>query len=93
MTWEIALGIFALVTFVISINAPLIKLNTSITNLNASVNTLKCALDRIENENQKSHERIWAHNDEQDKGLDNHEHRIAKMETKIDLIHPEHKGI
>ncbi len=92
MTWEICLGIFALVGFGISINAPLMKLNTSITNLNALVDTLKCAVDRIDSENQKSHERLWTHNEEQNDNLSDHEQRITKIETKIDILHPESKG-
>ena len=41
--------------------------------------------------NTESHRRIWAHNDEQDEKLENHEKRITKIETKMDIIHPEHQ--
>ena len=91
MTWEIFLGIVALVGFIISVTTPLIKLNSSITKLNAGVDTLQAALDRIEEENEKSHKRIWEHNEEQDVKLTNHENRIVKIETKMEIMHPESK--
>lgn len=40
MTWEIFLGIVALVGFGVTVATPLIKLNTSITKLNCSIDTL-----------------------------------------------------
>lgn len=48
MTWEIALGIFALATFCIAIVTPIIKLNTTIAKLNASVEYLNKLFDRHE---------------------------------------------
>ena len=37
MSWEIVLGLIALVGFGISVSTPIIKLNTSITKLNCSI--------------------------------------------------------
>lgn len=91
MNWEIFLGIVAIVSFVISVTTPLMKLNTSITKLNNSVDTLKTAIDKIESENEKGHKRIWDHNDEQDVIIGQHEQRITKIETKMNVIHPESK--
>ena len=83
MTWEIFLGIGALVSIVIAISGPLLKLNTSIIKLNASVDTLKEAIDRIDKDNEKNHKEIWDHNDEQDEQLKNHEKRINDVENII----------
>lgn len=80
MTWEIFLGIAALVSFVVSITVPLLKLNESIVKLNSSINVIKEALDRIETENKESHNEIWKHNDEQDKIIARHEKQLIKIE-------------
>ena len=79
MTWEIFLGIGALVTFVIAIVTPLIKLNTSITKLNTSVNVLQAAIDRIEVDNKESHKRLWDHNKEQDDIIAKHDKAIINF--------------
>lgn len=40
MSWEIVVGLIALVGFGISVTTPIIKLNTSITKLNCSIDSL-----------------------------------------------------
>lgn len=96
MTWEIFLGIVALVGFVISIVTPLMKLNTSITKLNNSVDVLKDAIDRIDNNNEESHKRIWKHNDEQDELIAEHSRKISNIEHTMimtEKLHPELTGL
>ena len=46
MTWEIALGIFALITFGIAVVTPIIKLNTLVTKLNSSIEYLSKMIDK-----------------------------------------------
>lgn len=87
MTWEIFLGIVALVGFFISVATPIIKLTSSITKLNDSIQVLKEAMDKIDSSNEKSHKRLWDHNDEQDRILEEHKEKIAKIETKISIYH------
>lgn len=92
MTWEIFLGISALISFGLMVGGPLLKLNTSITKLNVSIDNLKSTVDRIENDNKVDHDKIWAHNDEQDEKLDKHEERLTTIEHKInvhEIMHPE----
>lgn len=96
MTWSVVLGIIALVSFILSISAPMIKLNTSITRLNDSIDVLKDSIERTEIEIKEDKEEIWKHIDardvEVDKELDSHENRIVKIEHKFDIaerIHPE----
>lgn len=91
MTWEIFLGIVALVGFVVSIATPLMKLSKTMTELNVNMQNLNQAMQTLTANNTESHRRIWAHNDEQDEKLENHEKRITKIETKMDIIHPEHQ--
>lgn len=91
MTWEIFLGIVALVGFCITIATPLMKLSKTMTELNINMQNLNQAMNTLTANNTESHRRIWAHNDEQDERLENHEKRITKIETKMDIIHPEHQ--
>jgi cell division protein FtsL len=96
MTWEIFLGIVALVGFIISVTTPLMKLNTSITKLNNSVDVLKSAIDRIDTENEESHKRIWKHNDEQDEIIAEHSRKINNIEHTMimtERLHPELAGL
>ena len=70
MTWEIFLGIVALVRFGITVATPIIKLNTSITKLN-------CSIDGLNDNMKASKERIKAHG----KQLDELEHRVTVLES------------
>lgn len=91
MSWEIFLGIVALVGFCVTIATPLMKLSKTMTELNVNMQNLNQAMNTLTANNTESHRRIWAHNDEQDEKLENHEKRITKIETKMDIIHPEHQ--
>ena len=96
MTWEIFLGIVALIGFIISVMTPIIKLNTSITKLNVALEALQTSMNKIDNDNTESHRRIWNHNDSQDALIDDHEKRISNIEHTMDLtekLHPELTGI
>ena len=91
MTWEIFLGIVALVGFCVTIATPLMKLGKTMTELNVNMQNLNQAMNTLTANNTESHRRIWVHNDEQEEKLENHEKRITKIETKMDIIHPEHQ--
>ena len=91
MTWAIFLGIVALVGFCVTIATPLMKLSKTMTELNVNMQNLNQAMNTLTANNTESHRRIWAHNEEQDEKLENHEKRITKIETKMDIIHPEHQ--
>ena len=91
MTWEIFLCIVALIGFCVTIATPLMKLSKTMTELNVNMQNLNQAMNTLTANNTESHRRIWAHNEEQDEKLENHEKRITKIETKMDIIHPEHQ--
>ena len=96
MTWEIFVGIGALLSFVIAVTGPILKLNTSITKLNASVDILKSAIDRIEEDNEKNHKSLWEHNEEQDKTIAEHTRKINNIEHTMimtERLHPELLGL
>ena len=92
MTWEIFLGIVALVGFVITLATPLMKLSKTMTELNINMQNLNKAMNVLTANNTESHRRIWQHNEEQDEKIENHEKRITKIETKMDIMHPEHQN-
>ena len=92
MTWEIFLGIVALVGFVITLATPLMKLSKTMTELNINMQNLNKAMNVLTTNNTESHRRIWQHNEEQDEKIENHEKRITKIETKMDIMHPEHQN-
>ena len=92
MTWEIFLGIVALVGFIISVATPLMKLSKTMTELNINMQNLNQAMNVLTANNTESHRRIWAYNEEQDEKIENHEKRITKIETKMDIMHPEHQN-
>lgn len=92
MSWEIFLGIVALVGFIASVSGPMINLNTSITRLNDSVENLHKSIEKLDEDNEKDHVRIWKHNDEQDKEMEDHEKRIKAIESKMEItyaLHPD----
>lgn len=89
MTWEIFLGIVSLVSFLIALITPLMKLSKSMTELSVNVKNLNDSMDSFIINNTESHRRIWKHNEEQDSKIENHENRITKIETKMDIMHPE----
>ena len=85
MTWEIFLGIVALVGFITAVMTPIIKLNTSITKLNSALELLQISMNRIESDNTEGHRRIWNHNESQDNIIKNHEKRITDIETVMSI--------
>ena len=86
MTWEIFLGIVALVSFMITVISPFMKLSTTMTELNVNMQNLNQAMNTLTSNNTESHRRIWEHNEEQDSKIENHEKRITKIETKMDIM-------
>ena len=85
MTWQIFLGIAALITFLIAIANPFAKLIKTMTELTFSLVSVKDALGELIVKNNESHDRIWKHNEQQDSELDSHEKRITKIELQIEL--------
>lgn len=76
MSWEIFLGLAALVSFGVAVITPLIKLNTSITKLNCAIDTLNDKMARSE----KANENLSSRLDRQGEILADHERRITHME-------------
>lgn len=73
MTWEIFLGIVALVGFLISIGGIIYKLSKVLTSLDITVKGLSETLKDSKTDRKEIHKKI-----------DDHEQRIGKLEFKVD---------
>lgn len=87
MTWEIFLGISALVAFAIAIMTPIVKLTGAVTKLSCAIDSLSKRFD----ENQKATDkRLDAHGkkiDELDGRLNKHEEFCKSLKEKVDYFH------
>ena len=89
MEWIVVTVIIALAGLFLTVGTPILKLNSNIVKLNCTMESLKEETDRNAKDlkEQKlhaheAHQRIWDHNDEQDKQLAEHERRIGYLEKK-----------
>ena len=79
----------AIVGLGVTVGAPIIKLNANITRLTVVLDAVKAeleeqkkALSAQRDGSKEAHRRIWAHNDEQDATLSDHETRLRVLESK-----------
>lgn len=73
--WHIFEVIVALIAFVATVVAPIVKLNTSIVKLTAIVDKMATDLGDLTSRNASTHERIFGQ-------LNDHETRITVLEEK-----------
>lgn len=76
MTWEVCLGIFALVTFAVTIGTMVYKLAHILTKLESAVDSLRETISTIKDNNNKEHERIF-------EMLDSLNNRLTAVETEL----------
>ena len=81
--WEVVGVIIALLGLIAAIAGPLVKLNTSITTLTVTLRDLNEDMDDLTTKNTKSHQRLWDHNEEQDKKINDHEMRLTIVEKEV----------
>lgn len=78
--WTVVTVIIALVGLFAAVGAPVIRQTKAMTKLDTTMETLSDKLANLESKNTDAHARIWKHNEEQDKTLQDHEIRIVKLE-------------
>lgn len=78
--WGVVGVIIALAGLLATVTAPLIKLNGNITSLNVTLNQMRKDVDTQKESSKESHRRLWEHNEEQDKRLDEHDMRLTLIE-------------
>ena len=77
MTWEIVLGLIALVGFIISVGAIIAKASQMFATLNASINMLTETLKEFKKDSKSDRKELHDM-------VDDHETRIVILETKVD---------
>lgn len=89
MEWIVVTVIIALAGLFLTVGTPILKLNSNIVKLNCTMEALQEKTERNEKElreqklhDHDAHQRLWDHNDEQDKQLSEHERRIGYLEKK-----------
>lgn len=87
--WIVVTALATLVGLFLTVGKPILSLNKNLTTLNMSVERVNARLDKNEKaiECQKqaahdSHQKLWEHNNGQDKQLAEHETRITLLENK-----------
>lgn len=91
--WDVVLVVVVLLNTILSVYNPISKSqkeNTkATTELTVTMKTISDKMlnyekdmDALDVKNHESHKRLWVHNEEQDKQLNEHENRIVKLEGK-----------
>lgn len=78
--WGVFLVLVAVAGLFITVGSPILKLNTTLTMQSALLSSLDEKLDELSDDKKEAHKRLWAHNEKQDKRLDDHEKRIISLE-------------
>ncbi len=78
--WDVVLVVAALVGLLSSVVAPLVKLTKAITRLTTTMENMEKNVVDLTTNNRAGHDRIWAHEREQDHCLSDHESRIRVIE-------------
>ena len=80
--WLIFKDIVVIVGLIVTVTTPLLKLNTSITQLRTLLESVVKKVDENDHNNTESHRRLWQHNEEQDRQLQEHDRRLHDLEGK-----------
>ena len=65
-----------------TVGKPIIELNKNITTLNVTVKQNSKDIAEQQTNAHKAHQRLWDHNEKQDKIITDHETRISVLESK-----------
>lgn len=82
MTWEIALGIFALAGFVISICTGVSKLSKTLGVLENTISILTRTITELKQNSHTTHEKLFDRLNKDEKTIENHEIRIKDLEKE-----------
>lgn len=80
--WDIVSVLVVIVGLFFTIGKPIINLNTNITVLNSELKAARARLDKFEKSSEKEHCDLWAHNEEQDKLIAEHNMRLHDLDGK-----------
>lgn len=80
MTWEIAIGIFALTAFVISIVTMTSRMTAAVSKLTESVKNLNQIIEEMRKSSHETHKELYDKLNRHGIELENHEGRITRLE-------------
>ena len=78
--WNVVVMLITLGGGVVALVRPIVSLTKAITELTVTCKNLDGQFEAMQNKNTESHKRIWEHNDEQDKRINDHEARLQNIE-------------
>lgn len=78
--WAVFGVLVAVAGFLAMVVPPIVNLTKSITRLTVVVDKLSTDLEAEKQQGKESHNKLWAHNDEQDERINDHETRIRLLE-------------
>lgn len=80
MEWTVVTVLIALIGLFMTVSKPIIKLNKTITKLTMICDNLDRRFEKFEHDNHDGHKRLWEHNTEQDRLIEEHDKRITILE-------------
>ena len=80
MTWEVFLGISAIVSFVVLIGKPIYSSAKNTATMATELKNFNENFERFRAKNEEEHNELWDKNDEQDEHINDHEKRIWHIE-------------
>lgn len=84
MTWEIFLGISALVAFVVTVGTIISKAAQMFATLNTTISALSETLKEFKTDSKTEHKELHDKIDDHEKRISNNTVRIELLETKVD---------
>ena len=82
MTWEIALGIIALVGFIGTVGTWISKLSKTLGILENTIGILNRTIDEFKRSSHTTHEKLFERLTKDEKTIENHEVRIKDLENE-----------
>lgn len=82
MTWEIVLGIIALVGFIGTVGTWISKLSKTLGILENTIGILNRTIDEFKKNSHTTHEKLFERLNENEKTIENHEGRIKVLEDE-----------
>lgn len=83
MGWEEVIAILVtLIGLFFTVGKPIIELNKNITTLNVTVKQNSTDIKEQQTKAHEAHQKLWDHNEGQDKQIADHEKRIFVLEQK-----------
>lgn len=81
--WNIVLVLAELIGLFLLLGKPILTLNKTITEFNTELKNMGQRVSKLEDSKSEAHNKLWEHNDQQDKRIADHETRIRVLEKEV----------